>query len=149
MTFRTAWLGAALLAALGACTDNAGPASSEQTARLRIVVRDTDKAPPKTASLDCGEKASGEGMLSDPQKSAAACTLVLGNQGASLLLGPAPADRVCTMVYGGPQVARVSGTLRGQLVNKEFKRTNGCEIADWTALAPLLGEPAQGGGVPQ
>jgi len=43
------------------------------------------------------------------------------------------------MVFGGPQQATVSGTVGGQPVAAAFRRTNGCEISRWDALAPLLG----------
>jgi hypothetical protein len=53
---------------------------------------------------------------------------------------PTPADAVCTEQYGGPQLARVDGTLRGTAVSGTFTRTNGCEIARWDALAFLFPE---------
>ena len=51
---------------------------------------------------------------------------------------PGP-PRLCTQQYGGPQVAVVTGTFRGRPVNAAFRRTDGCEIARWKAMAPLLG----------
>jgi hypothetical protein len=42
------------------------------------------------------------------------------------------------MVYGGPQVAEVRGTWDGVDVDARFQRTDGCEIARWDRLAPLL-----------
>ncbi|MBT2531184.1 serine protease inhibitor [Arthrobacter sp. ISL-48] len=51
---------------------------------------------------------------------------------------PGP-PRLCTQQYGGPQVAVVTGTLHSRAVNATFLRTDGCEIARWNALAPLLG----------
>ncbi len=52
---------------------------------------------------------------------------------------PVPADMACTQIYGGPDEARVQGTLRGQPVDSSFKRTDGCEIARWATVAFLLG----------
>jgi hypothetical protein len=49
-------------------------------------------------------------------------------------LHPVPLDLACTEIYGGDQVARVTG----QGLRANFNRTNGCEIARWDALAPLL-----------
>jgi hypothetical protein len=40
----------------------------------------------------------------------------------------------CTQIYGGDQVARI----RGDNLQATFNRTNGCEIARWDALAPVL-----------
>ena len=51
---------------------------------------------------------------------------------------PVPDDAVCTEVYGGPEEATVTGTLRGERIEAEFSRVNGCEIARWDALTPLL-----------
>ena len=51
---------------------------------------------------------------------------------------PGP-PKLCTQQYGGPQVAVVSGTFHGRAVHSVFTRTAGCEIARWTAMAPLLG----------
>jgi hypothetical protein len=49
-------------------------------------------------------------------------------------LHPVPLDMACTQIYGGDQVARI----RGAELQATFNRTNGCEIARWDALAPLL-----------
>jgi Subtilisin inhibitor-like len=53
-------------------------------------------------------------------------------------LEPLPPDTVCTQIYGGPEVARVSGTFRGRQVDSRFSRTNGCEIHRWDELGPVL-----------
>jgi hypothetical protein len=49
-----------------------------------------------------------------------------------------PPDAVCTQIYGGDETATVTGVVHGQDVDASFNRTNGCEIARWDALAPLL-----------
>ncbi|MDQ0635553.1 hypothetical protein QFZ40_003462 [Arthrobacter pascens] len=54
---------------------------------------------------------------------------------------PGP-PRLCTQQYGGPQTALVTGTFRGRTVAATFRRTDGCEIARWNAMAPLLGGTA-------
>jgi aminoglycoside phosphotransferase (APT) family kinase protein len=48
-------------------------------------------------------------------------------------------DRICTQQYGGPQVAVVTGWFRGRRVHSQLSRTDGCEIARWRSMAPLLG----------
>ena len=53
-------------------------------------------------------------------------------------LAPVPRDAVCTLQYGGPQTATIEGTLRGEPVDARFSRENGCEIARWRAVEPLL-----------
>lgn len=51
---------------------------------------------------------------------------------------PVPDDAVCTRIYGGPDVARVSGTFRGRRLRAVFNKLGGCEIARWNRVAFLL-----------
>ncbi|MCB5273626.1 hypothetical protein BJG92_01150 [Arthrobacter sp. SO5] len=51
---------------------------------------------------------------------------------------PGP-PKMCTQQYGGPQVAVVTGWFLGREVRSAFSRTDGCEIARWRAMMPLLG----------
>jgi hypothetical protein len=53
-------------------------------------------------------------------------------------LQPVRADMSCTQEYGGPERARVVGTVDGTPVSAELSRANGCEIARWESLGPLL-----------
>ena len=55
---------------------------------------------------------------------------------------PVPDDVACTQIYGGPETATVSGTLRGKRVMAKFSRQNGCEIGRWERLEWLLGRPS-------
>lgn len=61
---------------------------------------------------------------------------------------PVDKDMACTMIYGGPQVATVQGTWDGVSVDARFVRTDGCEIARWDRLAPLLQPGSVPGGSP-
>jgi hypothetical protein len=56
---------------------------------------------------------------------------------------PVPRTTPCTAIYGGPAVARVTGTLRGERVDAEFSLEDGCEIARWERNRALLGPPRQ------
>ena len=48
----------------------------------------------------------------------------------------------CTMQYGGPQTATISGVLEGQVVETTVDRADGCGIHAWgVSLAALLPEP--------
>ena len=51
---------------------------------------------------------------------------------------PIPKDAACTQIYGGPAVARVTGRFRANRIWAEFRRRDGCEIARWERLRPLL-----------
>ncbi|MET9884652.1 SSI family serine proteinase inhibitor [Streptomyces sp. NPDC006430] len=46
--------------------------------------------------------------------------------------------QICTMQDGGPATAHVTGTWQGHRVDTTFRRTNGCEIARWNDMEPVL-----------
>lgn len=79
----------------------------------------------RTATLTCDPDG---GSHPDP---AGACDALLEHEDA---LAPVAGDVACTQIYGGNQAA----TLSGSGVNASFSRANGCEIARWDKLAPLL-----------
>ena len=76
-----------------------------------------------------------EGDLPDAE---AACAHL---DGLDEPFAPLPADAVCTEQYGGPQTAHVTGLWRGEPVDLELSRTNGCRISQWDRLGPLLPGP--------
>ncbi|MET9606505.1 SSI family serine proteinase inhibitor [Streptomyces sp. NPDC006512] len=51
---------------------------------------------------------------------------------------PEPKRQLCTFQNGGPATARVTGTWRGEKVDSTFRRKNGCDIARWNDLEPVL-----------
>ena len=59
---------------------------------------------------------------------------------------PVDKDMACTMIYGGPQVATVLGPGAGVDVAARFVRTDGCEIARWDRITPLLQPGSTPGG---
>jgi hypothetical protein len=59
-------------------------------------------------------------------------------------LAPVPRDTACTAIYGGPSLARVRGTLRGEPVDERFSLEDGCEIARWERNRALLGRAGRG-----
>jgi hypothetical protein len=59
-------------------------------------------------------------------------------------LAPVPRETACTAIYGGPSVARVSGTLRGEPVDERFSLEDGCQIARWERNRALLGPAGRG-----
>jgi hypothetical protein len=60
-------------------------------------------------------------------------------------LAPVPSNMACTAIYGGPSVARVRGTLRGEPVDERFSLEDGCQIARWERNRELLGPPPNRG----
>jgi len=73
------------------------------------------------------------------RRPARACTRLYA--GGAKLFAPVAGNSVCTEIYGGPQKARVVGTVRGRPVRATFSRTNGCEIARWHRISPWLVPP--------
>ena len=49
-----------------------------------------------------------------------------------------PRDKVCTQIYGGPQVAIVSGRVDGRAVWARLTRADGCQISRWSRVPSLL-----------
>ena len=92
---------------------------------------------------DGGNNSQGSHRLTcDPEGGdhpdpAAACAALEEAGGAEALAAPRKDER-CTMQFGGPETASVTGVVDGEQVEATFARTNGCEIGRWEALEPLL-----------
>ena len=57
-------------------------------------------------------------------------------------LHPVAMDVACTQIYGGDQVAEIRGTgPDGATIRAILNRSDGCEIARWDALAPVVELP--------
>ena len=111
-----------------------GPVTS-----LRVEVLPKPGAAARRATLTCDGSPTATGFIADPR---AACDLVSGDAGVrERLFAGSPADQVCTQVYGGPQQAQVSGRIVGRRVDATVTRVDGCGVADWSRLEPLLGPP--------
>jgi hypothetical protein len=80
--------------------------------------------------------ARATGVLRSRASPAALCRHA--RRSTALLTAPPDADRVCTLIFGGPQTARVTGRLGARRVDRRFSRVDGCAIADWDAAFPLL-----------
>ncbi|MFF7857939.1 SSI family serine proteinase inhibitor [Streptomyces sp. NPDC007904] len=103
---------------------------------LTVTVRDAGDGADGTYELRC--RPSG-GSHPDP---AGACAAVDRNtRWGEDAFAPAPRDAVCTLQYGGPATARVTGTWAGRPVDATYDRRDGCAIARWDRLVPLLPAP--------
>jgi hypothetical protein len=109
--------------------DGSGDVTSTGT-KLSITL-DPGTGETTTVRLAC-DPAGGDHP--DPRR---ACEALAAAGGARALDRPPP-DEVCTQIFGGRQVANVDGVVEDEVVAARFTRTDGCEIARWDALAPLL-----------
>lgn len=117
----------------GGADGGATPAPGTAVAAdLTVTLDETGSGATTTWHLTCGPDG---GDHPDP---AGACA-TLAAAGGVTALAPPRKDVVCTEIYGGPQTAHVEGTVAGTRVSADFSRTNGCGIARWDPLAPLLG----------
>ncbi len=63
-------------------------------------------------------------------------------EGRVLPPGPAPQrPMVCAQIYGGPDVARLRGRVRGTPVHVRLTRRDACAISQFDATMRLLGLP--------
>jgi hypothetical protein len=117
----------ALLAGCGE-DDDEQPAAAELADLVVVVDPDGDRGgkPVRRARVQCDEPA-------DSAACRAASRLSQGD------FAPVPDNAACTLQYGGPDTARVTGTLRGERVDARFQLDNGCEIHRWHGVADLLG----------
>jgi hypothetical protein len=52
-----------------------------------------------------------------------------------------PTGLMCTMIYSGPETARVTGRWRGRPVDTRFARNDGCQTARWNEYRTLFTNP--------
>ncbi|ALO68343.1 serine protease inhibitor [Arthrobacter alpinus] len=108
---------------------------------LTITLTESPQATARTFRLVAeGATPAPESTLPDP----AAALAAVEKYGEKMFFPVPDPNKVCTQQYGGPEIAQVTGWFHGKEVNATFKRTDGCEISQWQALAPLFG--ALGGG---
>jgi len=124
------WLAAALLGVLATTLTGCGadtPTDEELKGTLEMSVQADEKSTPQTASLTCpGEKAKDRDIC-------AALDVV-----APKVFEPVPVDQACTAIYGGPRKATITGTYQDEPVSAVFTQENGCEIARWNQIRPVL-----------
>ena len=99
----------------------------ELVSKLELSVQADEKAAPQTASLTCpGAKAKDRDIC-------AALDVV-----APKVFEPVPVDQACTAIYGGPRKATITGRYQDEPVSAVFTQENGCEIARWNQIKPVL-----------
>ncbi|MEV8052372.1 SSI family serine proteinase inhibitor [Streptomyces bacillaris] len=110
----------------------------EPAARTRLTVtveRSGVAGADGTFELTCGPTGG-----THPERQGACDRLaeVGGTRAWQDLFRPAPEGTMCTMIYGGDASARIVGTWEGRRVDTTVTRGDGCEIARWNNLVPVL-----------
>lgn len=102
---------------------------------LTVTLTEAPGSPAHVFTLVCRSGRLAESTLPDPAGAVAAV-----ERFGERIFFPTPGPpKLCTQQYGGPQVAVVTGHYGGRTVQSRFSLTDGCEIARWRALSPLLG----------
>ncbi|MEU7581865.1 SSI family serine proteinase inhibitor [Streptomyces sp. NPDC041068] len=128
----TAAASAAALSALPA-TAHAAPGIVAPTDRLTVTVTGSGGTGDGTYELNCHPTGG-----THPDAAAACAGLDEVTVYGTDPFAPVPADSMCTMQYGGPATAHITGTWQGRPVDATFDRSNGCEISRWDSLVPVL-----------
>jgi hypothetical protein len=114
---------------------SSSPAASSSASgdELQISIDRGDGSEPEKYTLTCGDTIGGS--LPNAQ---AACDHLVKTPSP---FAPLPTDAMCAEIYGGPQTAHITGTWRGEPVDLQLSRVDGCRIAQWDRLRPLLPGP--------
>ncbi|MFI7285303.1 SSI family serine proteinase inhibitor [Streptomyces anulatus] len=111
--------------------------ANEVLTRLTVSVENTGvTGADGTFELECGPTGG-----SHPQGQAACDRLAEAGTtraGRQELFQPTPEGTMCTMIHGGDATARIVGTWEGRAVDTTASRRDGCEIARWNSLVPVL-----------
>ena len=143
----------ASLVLLAACGSDPGDPSSPKGSAVdaELTVNGVATAPmtdptatpteiPFSGTLECTRDGAAEGTVMYAANAAPTCRQLARR--SRVFADFAPDDgRICPEVYGGPQRARITGTVDGTPVDVELTRSDGCGIEFWTALEWLLGPP--------
>ncbi|MEU9167051.1 SSI family serine proteinase inhibitor [Streptomyces sp. NPDC048420] len=118
------------LAALAPAPASAHPADGDH---LTVTVRGAGGGADGTFEVDCHPTRGNH-----PDPGGACATLDRNTRWGRDTFAPVPEGSICTMLYGGPATAHVTGTWAGRPVDARFDRSNGCETARWDRFVPLL-----------
>ncbi|MET9834613.1 SSI family serine proteinase inhibitor [Streptomyces sp. NPDC006385] len=107
---------------------------------LTITVRNAGDGADGTYELYCHPDRGDH-----PDPAGACATLDRGTRWGRDAFAPVPKDSFCTMQYGGPATAHVTGTWAGRPVDARYDRGDGCQIGRWDRLVPVLPDLRQEG----
>ncbi|MGI5456169.1 SSI family serine proteinase inhibitor [Streptomyces sp. CA-249302] len=100
---------------------------------LTVTVRNAGAGRDGTYQLYC-HPGSGD----HPDVAGACASLDRRTRWGTDTFAPVPGGSICTMQYGGPATAHVTGVWAGRRVDASYDRSDGCQIGRWDRLVPLL-----------
>ncbi|MFH9733756.1 SSI family serine proteinase inhibitor [Streptomyces sp. NPDC017260] len=113
----------------------AGGGEARAADHLTITVRDAGAGADGTYELYCHPHGG-----SHPDPDGACAVAERDTRWGQDTFAPVPQGGVCTMQYGGPATAHVTGTWAGRTVDTTYDRRDGCGISRWDRMVPLLPE---------
>jgi hypothetical protein len=131
---RVAAVALGLLALSAAPTTAFAVSAGETTLRIAFFRDGNDPSTRTRWTLTCSRNGGSSGG-SYPRR-AAACS-VLDRLGASVF-APVPQNVACSEIFGGSQVAIISGRVDGRRVWARFRRDDGCQVNRWERAGALL-----------
>jgi hypothetical protein len=124
---------ALLAAGCGGSDEADDPTAGEgDSTELRVHYEHPDAGVELDYTIACDDAATVTGDEVEVD-AADACEALRRTAVVERLVEP-PTDRVCTEIYGGPDVSELTGTVDGEPVRTTVDRANGCGIADWDDL---------------
>ncbi|WP_225824147.1 SSI family serine proteinase inhibitor [Streptomyces naphthomycinicus] len=107
--------------------------AEDQGDHLTVVVRRAGAGRDGTYEIRCHPAAGRH-----PDADGACRTLDARTRWGRDPFAPVAPGTTCTMLYGGPATARVTGTWAGRPVDASYDRGDGCAIGRWDRMVPLL-----------
>jgi hypothetical protein len=120
-------LAALAMAGCGGKSSSEGDTSPTADLQISLSVKGSEQ-PSKLWTLHC----PAGGTLPN---AADACTKLANIDDP---FAPVPKGTACTQIYGGPEIASVSGTFNGKPVDTQFSRGDGCELERWKQVGFLF-----------
>ena len=104
--------------------------------RLTLTYDPGDGRPAQVARVFC--RASGDEVTGYLRAVGTRRACRAARRRATLLTHAPEKGRVCDQIFGGPERARVRGMIGTAEVHRRLGRSDGCQIAEWDALVPLV-----------
>lgn len=104
------------------------PVNPAEKISLKVYFKATAESKAKTYSIVCFRNTvSG----THPNRVKICNFLKKNKTNSNVLFSLIPKGEMRTMIYGGPELAKISGAYKGRTVSARYSRDNGCAISRW------------------